>query len=162
MKSLSLCRLKELLSYDQNTGVFMWITFRKSPTKKNIVAGHRHTSGYWRIKIDGDVRLAHRLAWLYTYGQYPKNQIDHINGVRDDNRVSNLRDVVPSENAQNKRKATVSSATGFLGVTPNGQGFQAQIGLKGSNKYLGLFKTPELAHQAYLIAKRALHTGNTL
>lgn len=108
--------------------------------------------------------MAHRLAWLYVHGRWPDGLIDHKNGDRADNRFDNLRDVAHRVNMQNLRKAFVSSKTGLLGASPLKDGrFGAFIKRDGKSKNLGTFDTPELAHAAYVAAKRVIHhEGNTL
>jgi hypothetical protein len=150
-------RLKELLHYDPETGIFTWKKLRTGP--KRSVAGSVTTKGYRSISVDGRPTLAHRLAWLYIHGCMPSKQIDHANGVRDDNRLVNLRDVDGCENSQNVKRSAPSS--GFTGVYPvhSGGRYFATIASKGRGSiYLGTFATPEEAHQAYLTAKEVLHT----
>jgi len=95
------------LEYDPETGVFIWkprTTDDKSWNTKfaGEVAGSINNHGYRRIGIDGKIYMAARLAWLYVHGEWPKNEIDHINRVRDDNRMVNLRDVTSTENSNNR------------------------------------------------------------
>lgn len=157
---LTHARLLEVLDYDQETGIFTWKVSRTGTRSKiGDVAGSLYDKGYIRISIDDIGYRAHRLAWLYMRGVWPNRDVDHINGVRDDNRFVNLRDVTRSENIQNQHKAHSDNATGFLGVTFNktrGK-FQTRININGKRKNLGRFPTAELAHQAYLVAKRELH-----
>ena len=95
-------RLKELLHYDPDTGVF---TRRVSLNGNNAIAGSRAGSpdskGYILIKIDGVLRRAHRLAFLYMTGGAPPEFVDHINRVKDDNRWVNLRPATSRENKGN-------------------------------------------------------------
>ena len=79
-------RLKELLHYDEETGLFTRKT-RVASRMKGTISGARHNKGYVQIMIDGDNYLAHRLAWFYVYGEWPKNQIDHINRIKTDNKI---------------------------------------------------------------------------
>ena len=83
-------RLKELLTYDPSTGVFNW-RFTRRAAKAGAIAGTRSPKNYIMISVDAKVYPAHRLAWLYTYGEWPISELDHINRIRDDNRVQNLR-----------------------------------------------------------------------
>jgi hypothetical protein len=106
--------------------------------------------------------LEHRVIWLWVTGEWPLHGIDHIDGVKDNNRWANLRDVSPSVNSQNTKRAKAGSSTGLLGVTRMGSRFQAKIMTRGKMAYLGTFATGQLAHEAYLAAKRELHEGNTL
>lgn len=107
---------------------------------------------------------AHRLAWLWMTGKWPDNEVDHANGKRDDNRWSNLRDVPPTINRQNQRRAMSNSKTGLLGASWNARDrrFVARIKVGAKYRSLGGFDSAEAAHQAYLQAKRQLHPGCTL
>ena len=155
-------RLRELLDYDAETGVFTW---RESRGGSNTgqVAGCPHPKGYIRICIDGRRYAAHRLAWLYVVGALPSGEIDHINGERNDNRIANLRDVSTQINQQNQRRArTNNRSSGLLGVTRKRGRWQAQIETNGKNVFLGCYSTKEDAHSAYLKAKRQRHDGCTI
>ena len=113
------------------------------------------------VRIEGVGYLAHRLAWKYCYGDWPKGIIDHIDGSALNNAITNLRDATYKVNGQNKKTATRRSKVGLLGVSPQSGGrcgYRARI----DGNYIGLFATPEEAHEAYLQAKRKLHEGNTL
>jgi hypothetical protein len=97
-------------------------------------------------------------------GSWPTNDIDHLNGIPSDNRFCNLRDVPRRVNNENHRKAKRTNKTGLLGVDfrPSINKWAAQIQVNGAKIYLGVFDTPESAHDAYLSAKRQYHEGNTL
>lgn len=155
-------RLRELLHYDPSTGVFTWKVRAARRIHVGDVAGSVKGKGYLAIGVGGRLYPAHRLAFLYVRGVWPVNHIDHINGIHDDNKFSNLRDVTRSVNMQNQKKAHACNKLGLLGVRRNGKGFQAQIRLGGRLKCLGTFPTPELAHVAYLKAKREHHPGAQL
>ena len=114
------------------------------------------------ISIDGRKHLAHRLAWLYVNGYCPPGDIDHINGDRAANRISNLRLATRSENLQNQSKAQKHNKTGLLGVSHRRGKFRAQIRVDGKKMHIGTFPTPEEAHTAYLEAKRQFHPFGTL
>src|ERR1700731_2752322 len=94
-------RVNEVLSYDPETGIFRWKVklSDRSPIGKR--SGGHTSSGHWRIRVDGHYYLAHRLAWLLTHGVWPRDEIDHINRVRDDNRLANLREASHSQNHAN-------------------------------------------------------------
>ena len=113
MNHLTHERLKELLEYNPDNGVFKWKITRKQ-IKKNTVAGTKHSLGYWSISVDNKIYLAHRLAWFYSYAQWPKNVIDHINKNKQDNRLTNLRSVTQKENGKNidLKKSNISGANG--------------------------------------------------
>lgn len=157
-------RLRELLQYDLETGSFIWRVTRSRGARALNVAGQSTANGYRSIKIDGRKHLAHRLAWLYVHGKWPQQDIDHINGVRDDNRIVNLRDVSRSVNLQNQRRARSLTSGGLIGASKRKpqNDWQASIKVDGKKRYLGLFNTPEAAHAAYVAAKRKYHEGCTL
>ena len=153
--------LKELLFYDPQTGDFTWLVRTCNRIKVGDVAGWLD-DGYVRIKVCGIKYRANRLAWLYMTSEWPKVEIDHYDTIRSNNRWENLREATHSLNAQNQRKAHRDNKTGFLGVKPNGKGFEANIMLDDEAHYLGIHSTPQLAHDAYLKAKRELHPGCTI
>ena len=150
-------RLKERLYYDPETGIFRWIK-TVTGVKISDSVGYVNKFGYRIIMFDKINYQAHRLAWLYVNGTFPDKFIDHINGVKTDNRICNLRQVNKSENGQNQRKTKSGSSTGLLGVSKHGKnGWRAKIYLNGQATILGTFKSPELAHEKYLEAKRKIH-----
>lgn len=106
--------LKKLLKYNQSTGIFIWRQSRKG-TKKTDVVGCKQKNGYLQIRVNSKLYKAHRLVWLYVYGYFPKNQIDHINHNKVDNRINNLREVTSQENHKN-RKINKNNKSGFNGV----------------------------------------------
>lgn len=96
MAAITQARLKELLNYDPETGVFTWLTGQQS----GEIAGTRN-NGYLIIRVEGHSYPAHRLGWFYIHGTWPDRNLDHVNRTRDDNRLKNLREATPSQNAQN-------------------------------------------------------------
>ncbi len=117
------------------------------------------------IGIDYKIYRAHRLAWLYVHGEMPSGKIDHKNGNPLDNRIENLRIASARMNAQNQRRAQPYNSTGVLGVgVDKARGcFKSEIRLpSGKRKFLGRFPSVELAHQAYIAAKRIYHEGCTI
>lgn len=106
-------RLRQILKYDPETGNFTWL-IRKGRNRV-YVAGTPSVERYVVIMVDGVVYQAHRLAWLYMTGEWPKGYIDHINGTRNDNRFANLRDATGSQNQAN-RGANKNSKSGHKGV----------------------------------------------
>ena len=154
--------LIQALSYDPDTGDFHWKISPKPGIKAGDLAGSINTDGYRQIGFKKKNYLAHRVAFVFMTGSWPVNQGDHENGVRDDNRWSNLRDVTSPVNTQNQRKARKSSKTGTLGVSKQGEKYRADISISGKSVYLGLFPSEEQASQAYVNAKRTMHEGNTL
>lgn len=97
--------LKERLTYNPQTGVFIWNSSNiKGHVKKGKIAGSKDSRGYIKIQIDRKDYTAHRLAWLYEYGEWPKYTIDHINRIKYDNSINNLRDVTQAENNKNQKR----------------------------------------------------------
>lgn len=154
-------RLKELLHYDPETGMFIWCVKPSRRVKSGAAAGGIDSKRYRVIRIDGVYYKAHRLAWLYVHGRFPIRDIDHINGVRDDNRIANLREATRAENGQNRKK-NINNTSGFHGVSWDSANrkWRASIQVNSRPKRLGLFDAPESAHAAYLAAKAELHTFN--
>jgi hypothetical protein len=149
--------LRTSLAYDADTGVFTWLTHKKRPDLIGKQAGSAQSAGYWAIAIHNRKQLAHRLAWVYTTGEWPTQHIDHINGDKRDNRFCNLRQVSRHGNLQNIRKATKANKIGLLGVSAHQGKWRAQIMTKGVIVRKSGFDTPEAAHEAYLELKRQLH-----
>lgn len=155
-------RLRELLHYDPETGIFTWREGRQGTAGKGAIAGGLNKRGYHRIGVDHHRYMSNVLAWLYVTGEWPTHDVDHRNGIRGDNHWENLRHVTRAINNQNQRRPHRGNKSGFLGVSPNRKGWSASIVSAGVKKHLGTFKTPEAAHQVYLEAKRRLHEGNML
>lgn len=114
MTILTQARLKSLLHYDPETGVFTWRVKCGTRGRIGAIAGYLHPRGYTRIHMNKTTFDAHRLAWLYVYGEWASEEIDHINRVRSDNRIVNLRKVSRSANIQNSsiRRDNTSGAKG--------------------------------------------------
>lgn len=150
--SLTQERLRSVLNYCQDTGVFTWVC--SGPGRKRQQAGCVDRSGYRFITVDYKQHLAHRLAWFYVHGEEPEF-IDHINGCRDDNSLANLRPATASQNQGNSKRPK-HNTTGFKGVTVdkrNGK-FLAKIWDRGGSRFIGSFETAAEAHDAYLNAAR--------
>lgn len=142
--------IEKLLRYEPETGEFFWRVDRgrRGRTKAGSRAGADRGDGYIRIWIDGRIFLAHRLAWLLTYGVVPAEEIDHRNRNRSDNRISNLRLATHAQNLMNGPKRA-NNTCGFKGVSREDKKFRATIWRGGKQVYLGRFDTPDEAHQAY-------------
>lgn len=151
-------RLHDILNYDHETGVFTWKVGNKRNTKAGDIAGNVTNGGYIRIWINGKTHAAHRLSWLYLYGAVPTQQIDHINGIKTDNRLSNLRLATHAQNQQNT-KTYANNTSGFKGVTWSrwASKWVAQISIDGRQKRLGYFATAEDAYEVYCEASRRFH-----
>ncbi len=152
---------RALLDYDPESGIFRW-RVNRGGIQMGAVAGTVSEKGYILILINGTKFRAHRLAWLYVYGAWPQDQIDHLNGDKRDNRIVNLRDVSQSVNLQNQTRARRDSTSGFLGVSwhKRKKHWEAKIKVNKRNHFLGYFDTAEAAHAAYLAAQMKLHPGD--
>jgi hypothetical protein len=147
--------LKNEARYDPETGEFWWI--KQGPTKRRNMSkpfGTLTKSGYVVVRTRRENIALHRLAVLYMTGEMPERWVDHINGNRADNRWCNLRESTPWENRQNLKE------TKQLGTSnpKNSYRWYARIRVRGVIHKLGSFDTQEEAHQAYLEAKKRLHT----
>jgi HNH endonuclease len=153
--SLSAERLRELLRYDYETGVFAWR--HRHGTRGGVnaedVAGSHDRDGYILIGVDGRHYRAHRLVWFYVFGVWPKAEVDHINGNPSDNRFINLREASRADNSYNMRRKR-SNKAGYKGVRRNGPNWQAAIKVNGKFVCLGNHQSPEAAHAAYCEAAR--------
>jgi hypothetical protein len=150
--------LAELLSYNKETGLFTWRKPGKGRRASKSIAGCQRPDGYYRISINKKLYYAHRLAWLYVYGRWPTQHIDHINGDPSDNRIDNLREADPHQNGGNK-KIQKSSGTGVKGVCfdKRRNNYVAYISPGGKRKTLGQFPTIEEAKTARTIAAQAFY-----
>lgn len=154
--------LRAAFHYDPLTGVFL----RRTPVKGarvGDVVGTRD-KGYLKVVIRYKPYALHRLAWLYITGEWPLHEIDHINGISDDNRFANLRDVPRRVNAENMRSARSHNKLGVQGVKlhPKSGRYEAYIRVHGKYKFLGCHDSAVAANAAYLTAKRSMHEGCTL
>lgn len=145
MEHIKYDRLLELLHYCPDTGIFTWKVARKRLAKLGTEAGTTNGSGYRQISVDGKVYLAHRLAWFYCFQEWPENIIDHINGIKTDNRLDNLQDVTQNKNIQKANKPLPSS--GFRNVRKIYNRYQAQIKVNGKTIHLGMFDTGQEASE---------------
>jgi hypothetical protein len=156
---LTQARLKELLHYDPDTGIFINRAVRQGMRKgAGSIAGAKNSLGYVVIQVEKHKHFAHRLAWLYVYGSWPVNQIDHINRVRDDNRIANLRDVTASENMHNAANGG-KNTSGVRNVVwhKRSKRWQAQIMVDNKYKYLGMFDDIEQARKVAEEAAKIFH-----
>jgi len=171
--------LRQLLRYEPDTGKLYWRERPEalfSPGGNTSAAHAAHTwntkyagqramtapkaSGHLSGPLLGRSLMAHRVAWAVHYGQWPNNWLDHINGVRDDNRISNLRIVDKDGNARNRRPVSTKASGLPPGVcikhNAAGPRYFAQIQFEKKNNHLGYFDTPEAAHAAYMAKAREL------
>ena len=147
-------RIKDLLSYDEETGAFRWRQ-TKGRAKAGEVAGATDTYGYRVIRIDRVLYKAHRLAWLYTHDRWPVGLLDHINREPGDNRIANLREVTQSENMHNASRRSRSGVPGVLWRAERSK-WVAQIRVGYRNHVLGSFPTKQEAIDARRKAEQAM------
>lgn len=142
-------RLKTLLDYNPETGDFTNKVFRGLRAMPGDMAGNVSQGGYIELTIDKRKYKAHRLAWFYVYGVWPTNSIDHINRVKIDNRICNLRDVTQAQNGQNKTKHT-NNTSGYTGVHWHKatKRWRARLCVARKDIYLGQFKDIQSAIDA--------------
>lgn len=154
-------RLREKISYDPDTGEFRHKIAHGSAVAGGL-CGRVNRDGYRQISVDLRLYSAHRLAWLYVYGMWPDGFIDHINRLRDDNRIKNLRVVSRAENNQNT-KLFRTNTSGYRGVTWDSRGkkWRASITVNNKKRSLGSHNTKLLAYEAYLFAASSLHSANS-
>jgi hypothetical protein len=154
-------RLKELFAYDALTGLFIRrkAVGRHGRHKALSIAGTRQNHGYTVLNIDGRRYMAHRLAWLYFYGRWPDGDLDHINEVKDDNRISNLREATRAQNMQNVRRHK-HNTSGYKGVSwmPDRHKWRAYIFVNYKQQHIGLYNSPEEARDARRSAETRLHS----
>lgn len=149
-------RVLELLSYDPDMGLFLWLNPKgrhAGPNAGNHAGGLDTVTGYQKIGIDGRPWLAHRLAWLIVYGEWPQGQIDHANGNRGDNRLANLRLATQTQNNGNTSRRS-DNKSGYKGVAHfpydgRKKSWRAYININKKLRTIGYFLTAEDAARAY-------------
>lgn len=154
-------RLKELLLYHPERGEFSWKEYRSPSCRKGDIAGTDHPCGYRRLIITVDGRrfglYIHRVVWLFENGYWPEFYIDHIDGDRSNNVISNLREADFNQNLQNISKRAGCTSK-FLGVCRTRYGrWTATINVKGKYIHIGSFSSEEEAFMAYLRKKKEVH-----
>lgn len=158
-QALTLDRLRELLTYDPLTGVFV-SNGSRGKVAMGKPAGTKNAGCYVQICLDGRVYLAHRLAWFLHFGHWPKLPLDHVNRVRDDNRIENLREATNAENQQNRvTPKACNKSSSYLGVSWSkaANAWQARIQTNKKQRHIGFFRTEKEAGAAYLEEKRRVH-----
>lgn len=142
---LTAADVKVLLDYNPVTGLFHWI-------KNGKQAGCVFNSGYVLISINNKRYMAHRLAWLVQTGSWPQQYIDHINGIRTDNRIANLRECTTQQNHRNRKAGWGSSRYKGVSWAKSYKKWAATITVDGKPTRIGLFDTEIEAHHAYVDA----------
>lgn len=174
MKRLTADVLREVVTYDRSTGSLVWLHDVRGGFNNSVLmrragteAGTPRKDGRVVVRINGKTYLRYRLVWLYENGVWPDGEIDHIDGDCSNDVISNLRVVSRRVNQENLRNAQKNKLScNLLGVHTNPRNatspWRALITVNGVTRYLGVFKTPEAAHRAYVEAKRAMHEGCTI
>lgn len=133
--------------------------------KSGDIPGFKRKDGYIEIYFNAGTYLAHRIAWAIFHGEWPSQRIDHISGIRDENCISNLRDISHKANLQNRKRAQTNNlSTGMLGVHFDKSLYRYVARIKIGNKHvhLGIFECRFAAYKAYRDAKRKYHEGCTI
>lgn len=149
MINLTKDALSEILEYHSDTGLFTRKKILNFKQKLGETVGSKDAKGYIIIRFNGKQYKAHRLAWLVTHGELPTGEIDHINRIKSDNRIVNLRDVDKSVNQQNRNNVK--------GYSKDGNRWKSQIRYRGKFKHLGCYATETDAYLAYVSAKSEYH-----
>ncbi len=157
--TLTIDRLKELLEYDPNTGLWRWIILTNNRCKKGRFLGSLKTNpdGYqlYELTVDRTVYIASRLAWFYMTGNWPTNKIDHKDRDSLNNKWKNLREATNNQNTMNQTPRV--NVTGYKGVHKNGKKYYANIRIDGIMAYLGKYDTAIEASYAYEAVAIPLH-----
>jgi len=160
-RNLTQKRLKELLHYNHYTGIFINKTSRSYAVKIGSTAGSLDSDGYLSIMVDNIPYLTHRLAWLYVYGYFPENDIDHKNRKPGDNRIKNLREVSRSCNSRNTGNSKANTS-GVKGVSwhKSTNKWRVQITVLCKQKHISTYKDFGEAVCARLAAEQCLNWSN--
>ena len=153
---LDIGRLRRMVNYDPLTGEF---------TRRNggrvIRTGSLDSKGYVVICVGYHLYRAHRLAWFYHHGTWPEGDIDHVNGIRTDNRISNLRDICRSRNLLNRHAPRPENRLGIVGVRKRNSKYEARLQFRGKRLQLGVFDTPEEASSVVETMRARLIEGGS-
>jgi hypothetical protein len=155
----SQAELKQILDYNPDIGIFTWKARLSQSSKIGDVAGSKYKNGYIVIRANLIRYYAHRLAWIYIFGEISNNiQIDHVNGIRNDNRLINLRLATQSQNNYNQ-KLSIKNTSGFKGICWDKKvnKWVARIQLNGKTHHLGTFTDKASAIAAVMQAREAMH-----
>lgn len=158
-RMITQAELKSLLSYDPETGIFRWrVTPARNVCVGDVAGKVYKKTRYCQITINEKRYYAHRLAWLYIYGEFPDEHIDHINGGKTDNRINNLRPATRSQNLKNQEKHS-NNTSGYKGVCwdKSKQKWKAYGRLNGKSFHLGYFDTREEAWATYQMFGQKQH-----
>lgn len=161
LRDITAKQLRAVLEYEPHTGLFIWRRRKKTDPFNSwagLRAGAKRDLGYIVIRINYRLYRAHRLAWLYVHGRWPKGEVDHINGDPSDNRIANLRLATSGLQKSNARRRS-DNTSGYKGVwwEKRRKHWVAEIRHKGQRHHLGAFVTAEDAYVARIEAANRLH-----
>lgn len=148
----SINELKSILTYDEVSGIFFWKKGIVFPRMRSNRQAGSNKSSYVKIKVGAKHYQAHRLAWLFYYGAWPKHQIDHIDRNKHNNRISNLREATPSQNSHNKQ-FKLGMGWSHHGVKKCKGKFRCTINNGGKKIKIGVFNSLEEAINARMVYK---------
>jgi hypothetical protein len=150
--------LREIFSYDPETGELRWKTRVSLRFHIGELVGSIDSHGYRRVTVRGRHLKCHRIAWAMVHGEWPAEQVDHVDGNRANNAIANLREATNAQNNWNINHRSLG-ASGYRGVQWNkaDKRWRASITVNKRTIYLGQFKTAEEASRAYLAAKATHH-----
>ena len=157
--NISVDYLRGVLSYNSSSGCLTWISTKPRSSKKpGDVAGYVDGSGYLKVKVCGELLLAHRVSYALHIGSFPDGYIDHVNGDKIDNRFCNLR-VVNCSHSQVNRAVFKNNTSGYRGVTWNeaAKSWSARCAVNGKRIHIGYFNDAKSASLAYESAAIKLH-----
>ena len=148
-------QLKELINYNSETGIFTNKVTRNSRAVKGQELNPSNEGRYGAVQLNKQKYLLHRLAWFYINGTWPKDQIDHINGIKTDNRISNLRECTNQQNSYNRKGREGTSK--YKGVHAHGNKWRAKVTISGKQIIIGSFNTEKEAALAYNKQVKVIH-----
>jgi hypothetical protein len=154
-KLLTYEQVKEIFDCDPEKGILIWKNHGRDSYLNGTVAGwFDKSTGYVQVYTNKTTYKSHRVMWLLVTGKWPENQIDHINGIRNDNRFCNLREATHSQNRANS--SIRPNFSGYRGVRASGKKWRAEIRFNNKTISLGTYDTPEEAHAAYVAKAKEL------
>jgi hypothetical protein len=157
---LTVDEARQRFDYDPETGMLRWKVRAARNVKVGDITGNKTTGGYLQIRWNYRNLSVHRIIWLMVHGEWPSEEIDHINGDRTDNRIVNLRCVSRRENLQNLKRHRSGCLPGAKRFKKNLKApWEARITIDGKYRYLGMFATEQEAHEAYLAALPKMETA---